>query len=69
MLMTSSLLPTPDVNISHHIMQQASEHEAACDSLGGREEAGESRGGKEWERENDWQGLNTPLPSFTVQPC
>lgn len=48
--MTSGLLPTPDVNISHHIMRQALEHEAACGGLGGQEEAGESRGGEEWER-------------------
>lgn len=37
MLTTSRLLPTPDVNISHHIMRQALEHEAACGSLGGTE--------------------------------
>lgn len=42
-------LPTPDVNISHHIIQQALEHEAACV----RQEAGESR--KKRKGQNDWQ--------------
>lgn len=54
LLNTSHLLPTPDVNISYHIMRQALEQEFACGSLGGSDKLAEgkqeSRKRKERER-------------------
>lgn len=55
MLLTFHVLPTPRLNLSHHIMQQAFQHEPACGCLGGsdkrqargREEAREQRGQKD----------------------
>lgn len=55
MLTTSRLLPTPDVNISHHIMRQASEHEATCGSLGGTERVKAER--KEERVEGEKKGI------------
>lgn len=52
--MTSNLFPTSDLNISHHIKQQALEHVSTCGYLRGSdklevERKQENKGGKERE--------------------
>lgn len=60
LLTTSRLLSNPVVNISHHIMRQALEHEAACGSLGSSDKVEAERRQKRVEEGkkgtvNDWQ--------------
>lgn len=57
MLTTSRLLPTPDVNKSHHNMRQALECEAGCGSPEGSDKLeAERKQKREEEEKNDWRG-------------
>lgn len=69
MLTSSRLLPSPDVNISYHIMQQALEHEAACGESTNRWQRG-SRKVEEGRKVRWWlAGQNRLLLPSSIMPA